>query len=89
VDKNRGTRSFLLAPIGVSNGTGKGRLMPHKDVSQTVASRIRSQREARHLTQSELARKLGISYQEVQAYERGRHLNLANLSRVASALDAS
>src|SRR5437763_11156404 len=59
-----------------SNGTNGG-TMPKDttklpgDVSKMIAAKIRGARIEAGLTQEELAEKLGVSFQQVQKYEKG------------------
>lgn len=41
------------------------------EIDGYIGSRIRESRLSRHLTQEQLARALGISFQQIQNYERG------------------
>ncbi len=50
------------------------------------AIRLRELREARGLSQTELARRLGVSQKRVSAIERAHDLNLSTLQRYVSAL---
>ncbi len=55
-----------------------------------VGSRIRLQRIMRGLTQSELAKLVGISFQSVQKYERGENrVSASRLHEFAAALSVS
>jgi transcriptional regulator with XRE-family HTH domain len=61
---------------------------PLSDVSRQVGRRLRARRRALGLTQGELARAVGISYQQFQKYEKGHNaLSPYRLSRLARALD--
>jgi transcriptional regulator with XRE-family HTH domain len=45
--------------------------VPLTALDQHIAERIRQGRQAVHLTQEYIAHKLGISFQQVQKYEKG------------------
>ncbi len=52
-----------------------------------VGRRIRIERLARRMTQTELAGQIGISFQQLQKYERGlNRVGAGRLSRIAEAL---
>lgn len=58
------------------------------DVDHYVGLRIRERRQQRGVTQQELARALGISYQQVQKYENGTNrVSAGRLYILAQALD--
>jgi transcriptional regulator with XRE-family HTH domain len=62
---------------------------PHP-IDVYVGARIRLQRIMRGLTQSELARLVGISFQSVQKYERGENrVSASRLHEFAAALGVS
>jgi transcriptional regulator with XRE-family HTH domain len=53
-----------------------------------LGKRIRLRRVEQHVSQSELAEKLGVSFQQVQKYEKGvNRVGASRLQRVATALD--
>src|SRR5690348_1507474 len=55
-----------------------------------VGRRIRLQRLARGLSQTELGNELGVTFQQVQKYEKGANrVGAGRLSRIAEALDVS
>jgi transcriptional regulator with XRE-family HTH domain len=55
---------------------------------KAMGARLRRFREASGLSQTELGEKLGVSYQQVQKYERGvSRLSVDTLLRLARALD--
>lgn len=61
--------------------------MAEKD-GKAMGARIRKFRELSGLSQTELGEKLGVSYQQVQKYERGvSRLSVETLLRLARALD--
>jgi transcriptional regulator with XRE-family HTH domain len=60
---------------------------PHP-VDVTVGARIVSQRLAKGMTQSDLAIAIGVSFQQVQKYERGSNrVSASRLWRIAAALE--
>lgn len=65
----------------------------HEDVPDIVnvrlGERIRALRRLRRMTQSDLARELGITFQQVQKYERGKNrLSVAMMLKISHFLDA-
>ena len=61
--------------------------MADKD-GKGMGAKVRRLREAAKLSQTELGDKLGVSYQQVQKYERGvSRLSVDTLLRLARALD--
>jgi transcriptional regulator with XRE-family HTH domain len=53
-----------------------------------LGKRIRLRRVEQHISQSELADKLGVSFQQVQKYEKGvNRVGAARLQQIATALD--
>jgi transcriptional regulator with XRE-family HTH domain len=53
-----------------------------------VGCRIRAQRLVRHLSLTELANKLGVSFQQVQKYEKGlNRVGAGRLARIADVLN--
>lgn len=60
-------------------------LTPH---DTTIGRNVRAYREARGLAQHELAARIGVTFQQVQKYERGViRIAASRLCRVAQALD--
>lgn len=53
----------------------------------TLASRLAAAREAKHLSQSDLARLIGVKPQAIQAIEAGRVEKPRNIVAIAKALD--
>lgn len=54
----------------------------------SVGERIRSQRLLRHLSQTELGKKVGITFQQIQKYEKGvNRVGAGRLQRIAEVLD--
>ena len=64
-------------------------LMEKKIITSTeIGASIRSRRIALGLTQEQLAEEIGVSYQQVQRYEKGATtLNVENLQLIAHALE--
>lgn len=59
-------------------------------IDQAVGRRIAARRSALGLSQTALARELGISFQQVQKYETGANrVSASRLHRAATALDCS
>jgi len=57
-------------------------------VDVAVGARIRLLRKVRGLSQQALAEAVGVTFRQIQKYERGAHrVSAAMLSRIASALD--
>ena len=78
----------MKAPSGKSRQRRRTIIIdgPHP-IDVHVGSRIRLQRIMRGLTQSELARLVGISFQSVQKYERGENrVSASRLHEFATAL---
>ncbi|MDB5449335.1 MAG: family transcriptional regulator [Phenylobacterium sp.] len=58
------------------------------EIDTAVGARLRIRRQALGLSQTALAEKLGISFQQVQKYERGSNrISASTLVRAAQALD--
>jgi transcriptional regulator with XRE-family HTH domain len=58
-------------------------------VNLRLGERIRALRKLRLMTQSDLARELGITFQQVQKYERGKNrLSVSMMLKIAHFLDA-
>lgn len=54
---------------------------------QAIGERMRTQRMAIGMTQEELASRLGVSFQQIQKYERGANrVSAVRLSQIADAL---
>ena len=54
----------------------------------SIGQRIRYYRQQRGITQMELAERIGVSYQQIQKYERDRsQITIQRLSRIAEALE--
>ena len=67
------------------SSVGARRIEPH-DIE--VGRRIRVRRLERQMSQTELATQLGVTFQQVQKYEKGANrVGAARLQRIAEALD--
>lgn len=63
---------------------------PERAADIAIGQRIRLLREHRRLTQAQLARAIGVSYQQVYKYERGiDRLSVGRLVLIATALAVS
>lgn len=63
---------------------------PERAADVAIGQRIRLLREHRRLTQAQLARAIGVSYQQVYKYERGiDRLSVGRLVLIATALSVS
>lgn len=59
-------------------------------IDVAVGARLRLQRQARRMSQQELARRLGVTFQQVQKYERAfNRISASMLVRAAEALGCS
>lgn len=59
-------------------------------VDSTIGARVRARRRELGLSQSELAHKLGVSFQQVQKYESGANrISASTLMAAARALETS
>jgi transcriptional regulator with XRE-family HTH domain len=59
-------------------------------IDSLIRSRIRLRRTAGGLSQETLGQALGLSYQQIQKYERGQHrVSVSRLSQIARALGVS
>lgn len=60
------------------------------DIDRQLGARLRQKRLELGLTQSDIAQALGVSFQQVQKFEKGKNrINAAQLARVAERLGAS
>ena len=58
--------------------------------NQQIGERLLKLRKSKHMTQQSLARQLGISFQQVQKYEKGdNQISLMRLCDLAKALNVS
>jgi transcriptional regulator with XRE-family HTH domain len=56
-------------------------------MDKTIGTRLRARRLEQHISQSELADKLGLSFQQVQKYEKGvNRVGSSRLMQIATAL---
>lgn len=57
-------------------------------IDQEVGERVRLQRRIRGLSQTELADALGVSYQQLQKYEKGKNrIGASRLQKIAEVLE--
>ena len=64
----------------------KPRSVGEKDLA--IGERVRTQRLARKVSQEELASKLGVSFQQIQKYEKGSNrISAVRLAEIATILD--
>lgn len=62
-------------------------LAPLDPVDIAIGARIRARREAARLTQADLAKAAGVTFQQIQKYENGRNrVAAARLLQIADAL---
>ena len=62
----------------------------HKQFNLSVGQKIKSRRLELKKTQTWLAKKIGVTFQQVQKYEKGSNgTNLFNLKQMADALQVS
>lgn len=60
------------------------------EIDRQIGERLRRKRLERGLTQSDIARALGVSFQQVQKFEKGKNrINASQLRRVAERLGAA
>jgi transcriptional regulator with XRE-family HTH domain len=59
-------------------------------IDRYIGARMREQRLARNMSQEQLGRKLGVSFQQIQKYESGRNrVSAARLFVICKALNVS
>jgi DNA-binding XRE family transcriptional regulator len=59
-----------------------------EDISQTIGRRLRQRRREISATQKEIARRAGVTYQQIQRYEAGaQRISAAMIWKLAGALD--
>ena len=59
-------------------------------VDSYIGARMREQRLAIHMSQAQLGEKLGVSFQQIQKYERGvNRVSAARLYSICKALNVS
>jgi len=75
------------------NQTQTGAIMlneEHKQFNLSVGQKIKSRRLELKKTQTWLAKKIGVTFQQVQKYEKGSNgTNLFNLKQIADAFQVS
>ena len=63
---------------------------PIDPVDVAIGGRVRARREAKRLTQDGLAKAVGVTFQQVQKYERGvNRIATARLIQMAAALETT
>jgi transcriptional regulator with XRE-family HTH domain len=74
--------------VGKNLPARKSGRSPPDHVDQRIGLRIRYRQEQLQLSQSSLAEAIGVSFQQVQKYEKGQNrIRPSRLLRLASALD--
>lgn len=64
------------------------RAKPRNGIDESVGARVRARRKARSMNQTELAKKLGVTFQMVQRYEYGLcRISASTLFHIAHALE--
>jgi transcriptional regulator with XRE-family HTH domain len=59
-------------------------------VDQYIGARMREGRRALNMTQANLGEKLGVTFQQIQKYEKGRNrVSAARLFEICKALDVT
>lgn len=62
----------------------------YRDINLFIGSKIKAKRVALGITQNKLGEKLGIAFQQVQKYEKGRNrINMEKLLKIAKIFDVS
>ncbi len=62
-------------------------MTPDPELYRLIGKRLRSRRRSLELTQSEVARACGTTFQQIQRHEAGEHaMTVARLLRIAEAL---
>lgn len=60
---------------------------PASDIDIKIGSIIRARREARGITQAQLGQAVGVTFQQIQKYERGANrVSAATMLKIADAL---
>jgi len=68
---------------------GTSMALPLDEALRTFGSVVRAARQARHMTQAELAGAAGVSLAQLALFEKGRNVSLLFLLKVANALGLS
>ena len=62
----------------------------YSDINLFIGSKIKVKRVALGITQNKLGKMLGIAFQQVQKYEKGRNrINMEKLVKIAKIFDVS
>ena len=65
-------------------------MTPSEEIDSILGARVRRLRLARQMSQAELGERLGVSFQQVQKYERGANrISASTLVSIANALEVS
>ncbi len=82
--------SAVMPWPGEPDGPGYRTPLNAADLSVAIGRRLRQRRRDLRLTQKELGRRAGISYQQVQRYENGAlRISAAMVWKLSVALDVS
>ena len=90
VKPNAAPARSKIAKAGLS-GRGRGKSQRrYPEVEIVIGSRIRDARMAVHMSQTTLSREIGVSYQQLQKYEKGiDRVAVSTLQAIAVALDVN
>jgi len=76
--------------MNLSKATPRKRRTPRDPLDRQIGQRIRAFRMAQKITQAELGRRIGVSFQQVQKYESGSNcIRGSRIKMLAAALDVS
>lgn len=77
-------------PMDIDTDKGASHSRVPDPIDREVGARMRLERQARGLTQQNLAERLGVSFQQIQKYERGiNRISASVLVKAAEALGCS
>ncbi|WP_191555768.1 helix-turn-helix domain-containing protein [Brevundimonas aurantiaca] len=63
---------------------------PASDIDTKIGANVRHRREALGITQAQLGQSVGVTFQQIQKYERGANrISAAALLKIANALECS
>ena len=60
-----------------------------KEMNQLIATRIRSIRKKKNISQQSLSEKSGVSYGSIKRFEQSGEISLISLTKIAIALEVS
>jgi transcriptional regulator with XRE-family HTH domain len=64
--------------------------IPASDIDTKIGANVRNRREALGITQAQLGQSVGVTFQQIQKYERGANrISAAALLKIANALECS